>query len=122
MTIPVPNYGLDTDRILSTDSLPAAIRRRFRGQYAVDEFGADPHLMDLSAGLAALPRAGNLAAAPLAPTWFRSGPGEPPRALLVSTLGFPVLPVAVHAGFPFALPGRRWRVRFGEPLFPPAGT
>ncbi len=197
MTIPIPNYGLDTDRILATDSLPAAIRRRLRGQYAVDEFGADPHLMDLSAGLAPLPvvvehgervprvgpgllvanrglgffeplavvravrhacgrrtrvigapelpvlgdalrklgaigyrpddvaallRAGNLAAAPLAPTWFRSGPGEPPRALLVATLGFPVLPVAVHAGFPFGLPSHPWRVRFGEPLFPPAGT
>jgi 1-acyl-sn-glycerol-3-phosphate acyltransferase len=197
VTVPVPNYGLDTDRVLATDSLPAALRRRLRGQYAVDEFGADPHLMDLTAGLVALPvtvehgehvpqvgpallvanrglgfleplavvravhvacgrrarvvgapevpvlgdalrklgaigyrpddvaallRAGNVAAAPLASTWFRSGPGEPPRALLVATLGFPVLPVAVQPGFPFGRPGRPWRVRFGEPLFPPAGT
>ena len=197
MSLSVPNYGLDTDRVLATDSLGEAVRRRFHGQYAVDEFGADPHLMDLSAGLVPLPvavehgervpqvgpallvanrglgfleplavvravreatgrrtrvigapevpglgdlvrklgaigyrpddvaallRAGNLAAAPLTPTWFRSGPGEPPRALLVATLGFPVLPVAVRPGFPFALSNRPWRVRFGEPLFPPAGT
>jgi 1-acyl-sn-glycerol-3-phosphate acyltransferase len=193
----VPNYGLDTDRTFATDSLLTALRRRFRGQYAVDEFGADPHLMDLTAGLAplrvtvehgervprsgpallianrglglleplavvhavhaacgrrtrvvgapevpvlgdalrklgaigyrpddvaALLRAGHVAAAPLAPTWVRSGPGEPPRALLVATLGFPVLPVAVRPGFPFGLPTRPWRVRFGEPLYPPAGT
>jgi len=193
----VPNYGLDADRILATDSLSAALRRRLRGQYAVDEFGGDPHLMDLAAGVAplrvtvehgegvprsgpallianrgigfleplavvravraacgrrtrvvgapevpvlgdalrklgalgyrpddvaALLRAGHVAAAPLAPTWFRSGPGEPPRALLVATLGFPVVPVAVQPGFPFGLPTRPWRVRFGDPLFPPAGT
>jgi hypothetical protein len=197
VTIQVPNYGLDSDRFLGTDSLPAALRRRWRGQYAVDEFGGDPHLMDLSAGLAPLPvtvehgervphvgpallvanrglglleplavaravrvacgrrtrvvgapevpvlgealrklgaigyrpddvaallRSGHLAAAPLTPTWFRSGLGEPPRALLVATLGFPVLPVAVRAGFPLGPPIRSWRVRFGAPLFPPAGT
>lgn len=197
MTVPVPNYGLDTDRVLATDSLVDAFRRRWNGQYAVDEFGADPHLMDLTAGLAPLPvtvehgervprvgpallvanrglgfleplavvravreasgrrtrvvgapevpvlgdalrklgaigyrpddvaailRAGNVAAAPLAPTWFQSGPGEPPRALLVATLGFPVLPVAVRPGFPLGLPFRPWRVRFGEAVYPPAGT
>jgi hypothetical protein len=72
--------------------------------------------------VAAVLRAGHLAAAPLGPTWFRGGAGEPPRALLVATLGFPVLPVAVRPGFPLARPGRPWRVRFGEPLGPPAGT
>jgi 1-acyl-sn-glycerol-3-phosphate acyltransferase len=192
-----PNYGIDTDRTLGTDSPLVALRRRFRGQYAVDEFGADPHLMDLATPLVPLPvtvehgehvpesgpallvanrglgfleplavvravriacgrrtrvvgapevplfgdalrklgmigyrpddvaallRAGHVAAAPLAPTWRRAGPGEPPRALLVATLGFPVLPVAVQPGFPLGLPTRPWRVRFGAPLFPPAGT
>jgi 1-acyl-sn-glycerol-3-phosphate acyltransferase len=193
----VPNYGIDADRVLGTDSLAAGLRRRLRGQYAVDEFGGDPHLMDLTAGLAplrvtvehgdrmprtgpallianrglgfleplavvravraacgrrtrvvgapevpvlgdalrklgalgyrpddvaALLRAGHVAAAPFTPTWMRAAPGEPPRALLVATLGFPVLPVAVRAGFPFGLPTRSWTVRFGEPLYPPAGT
>ncbi|HSO96655.1 MAG TPA: hypothetical protein VLV81_11500 [Acidimicrobiia bacterium] len=193
----VPNYGIDADRVLGTDSLLAGLRRRLRGQYAVDAFGADPHLMDLTAGLAplrvtvahgdrvprsgpallianrgfgfleplavvhavraasrrrtrvvgapevpvlgealrklgalgyrpddvaALLRAGHVAAAPLAPTWRRSAPGDPPRALLVATLGFPVLPVAVKAGFPFGLPTTPWTVRFGEALYPPAGT
>jgi hypothetical protein len=28
----------------------------------------------------------------------------------------------VRPGFPQALPGRPWRVRFGEPLGPPPGT
>jgi hypothetical protein len=191
------NYGLDTDRTSTPDAPLAALRRRVAGRYAVDEFGADPHLMDLVAPLFPLPvaiehgervpdlgpallianrglglleplavtravrlaagrrtrvvgapelpivgdalrtlgaigyrpddvaamlRAGHLAAAPLGPTWFRGGAGEPPRALFVATLGFPVLPVAVRPGFPQSLPGRRWRVRFGEPLGPPAGT
>jgi hypothetical protein len=188
------NYGLDIDRVLATDSIPTALRRRFDGRYAVDEFGGDAHLMDLIAGLTRLPvdveggdrvprvgaallvanrgigilepvalvravrlaasrrlrvvgapelpvlgdalrtfgaigyrpddvaamlRAGRLVAAPLANTWLRTGPGEPPRPLLVATLGFPVLPVAVRPGIP---PLRRWRVRVGTPLLPPPGT
>ena len=191
------NYGLDTDRVLAADSLGEALRRRLAGRYAVDEFGGDPHLMDLVAPLFPLPvavehgervpdlgpallianrglgileplavvravraaagrrtrvvgapelpvlgdairtlgaigyrpddvaamlRAGHLAAAPLGPTWLSPGPGEPPRALLVATLGFPVVPVAVRPGFPQALPGRPWRVRFGAMLGPPPGT
>ena len=191
------NYGLDTDRVSTPDPPLVALRRRVAGRYAVDEFGGDPHLMDLVAPLFPLPvafehgervpdlgpallianrglglleplaltlavrraagrrtrvvgapevpivgdalrtlgtigyrpddvaamlRAGHLAAAPLGPTWFRGGAGAPPRALLVATLGFPVLPVAVRPGFPQNLPGRPWRVRFGEPLGPPPGT
>jgi hypothetical protein len=195
--VTVANYGLDTDRVSPPDPPLVALRRRVTGRYAVDEFGGDPHLMDLVAPLFALPvavehgervpdlgpallianrglglleplavtravrraagrrtrvvgapelpivgdalrtlgtigyrpddvgamlRAGHLVAAPLGPTWFRGGAGEPPRALLVATLGFPVLPVAVRPGFPQALPGVAWRVRFGEPLGPPPGT
>ena len=94
--------------------------------------------------VAALLRAGHLAAAPLAPTWLRAGrggvrlgrpspqetpfststrdAGEPPRALLAATLGFPVIPVVVRPGGPIGLPLRPWRVVVGEPLLPPAGT
>ncbi len=191
------NYGLDADRFLATDSPLGALRRRVAGRYAVDEFGGDPHLMDLVAGAARLsvaveggarvPRLGpallvanrgvglleplaimravraaagrrvrvvgapelpvlgdalrsvgaigyaaqrferfartwHLAAVPLSATWLRGGPGEPPRRLVVATMGFPLLPVAVRPGFPLARPGRPWRVRFGETLRPPAGT
>ncbi len=64
--------------------------------------------------VASLLRAGHLAAAPLAPTWVRSGAGEPPRALLAAVLGFPVIPVAVVPGGPAGLPVRPWRVIFGQ--------
>ncbi|MGQ0804441.1 MAG: hypothetical protein ACT4PI_11345 [Actinomycetota bacterium] len=64
--------------------------------------------------VAALLRAGHLAAAPLAPTWLRPGAGEPPRALLAAILGFPVIPVAVLPGGPVGLPLRAWRVIVGE--------
>ena len=43
----VPNYGIDADRLLASDSVVDALRRRFDGRYAVDEFGGDPHLQDL---------------------------------------------------------------------------
>jgi len=43
---PVPNYGIDSDRLLGRDSLVAALRRRWDGRYAVDVFGGDPHLQD----------------------------------------------------------------------------
>jgi 1-acyl-sn-glycerol-3-phosphate acyltransferase len=43
----VPNYGIDADRLLASDSIVEAVRRRFDGRYAVDEFGGDPHLQDL---------------------------------------------------------------------------
>jgi hypothetical protein len=61
--------------------------------------------------VAALLRAGHLAAAPLAPTWLRSGAGAPPRKLLAAILGFPVVPVAVLPGGPGRLPIRPWRWR-----------
>ena len=49
------NYGLDTDRVLAADSPGDALRRRLEGRYALDEFGGDPHLMDLLTPLFPLP-------------------------------------------------------------------
>jgi 1-acyl-sn-glycerol-3-phosphate acyltransferase len=197
MTV-APNYGIDADRVLATDGVVDAFRRRLDGRYAVDEFGGDPHLTDVLAraagpvqvrveqaaniprtgpallvsnrgigvaepvvlvlavrraagrrlrvigapelpvigpalrkvgaigyrpdDVAALLRAGHLAAAPLSPSWLRGGVGEPPRALLAATLGFPVIPVVVRPGGPLGLPLRPWRVIVGEPLLPPVGT
>lgn len=66
--------------------------------------------------LAALLRAGHLAAAPLGPTWLRTGVGTPPLQLLQAAAGFPVLPVAVVPGGPLGLPVRPWRVSVGEPI------
>lgn len=63
--------------------------------------------------VAVLLRAGHLAAAPLAPTWLRSGAGAPPRELLAAIVGFPVVPVAVLPGGPGRLPIRPWRVVVG---------
>jgi hypothetical protein len=63
--------------------------------------------------VAALLRAGHLAAAPLAPTWLQTGAGAPPRELLAAILGFPVVPMAVVPGGPGALPIRPWRVVVG---------
>lgn len=63
--------------------------------------------------VAALLRAGHLAAAPLAPTWLQTGAGAPPRELLAAILGFPVVPVAVLPGGPGRLPIRPWRVIIG---------
>ena len=63
--------------------------------------------------VAALLRAGHVAAAPLAMTWLRNGAGAPPRDLLAAILGFPVIPVAVVPGGPAGLPVRPWRVIVG---------
>lgn len=66
--------------------------------------------------LAALLRAGHLAAVPLGPTWLARGVGTPPLGLLVAALGYPVIPAAVLAGGPLGLPLRPWRVVIGAPL------
>ena len=63
--------------------------------------------------VAALLRAGHLAAAPLASTWLRSGAGAPPRELLAAILGYPVVPAAVVPGGPGPLPIRPWKVVVG---------
>lgn len=193
----VPNYGIDSDRVLSRDSFVDALRRRWDGRYAVDEFGGDPHLQDVllvpilgriplvvehgdrllrtgpallvanrgpslvealvlagavqretcrrlrlvgvpspplvgtlthklgglgwrADDVAAVLRAGHLAAAPLHTRW--RGAGEAPRGLIAATLGFPLFPVAVRAGGPAGLPIRPWVVSVGEMLTPPEGA
>lgn len=66
--------------------------------------------------LAALLRAGHVAAAPLGPTWLLAGGGVPPMQLLVAALGYPVIPVMIRPGGPLGLPVRPWRVIVGRPL------
>jgi hypothetical protein len=108
---PRPNYGIDADRVLATDSPLRALRRRIDGRYAVDELGADPHLMDLVAPLGAavrvhVERAENLP---------RVGP-----ALLVANRAFGVLePFVLVMGVRRAI-GRRLRV-VGAPDLPLVG-
>jgi 1-acyl-sn-glycerol-3-phosphate acyltransferase len=75
-------------------------------------------LVAYPADLAALLRAGHLAAVPLGPTWLRPGAGTPPLDLLFAATGFPVIPVAVLPGGPLGLPVRPWRVVVGEPIPP----
>jgi 1-acyl-sn-glycerol-3-phosphate acyltransferase len=117
----VANRGLG---LLEPAALAVAVRevtgRRLRIIGAPDLPVLGPAVRKLGAlggradDVAALLRAGHLAAAPLAPTWLRPGAGEPPRALLASILGFPVIPVAVLPGGPVGLPLRAWRVIVGE--------
>lgn len=117
----VSNRGLG---LLEPAALAAAVRsvtgRRLRVVGAPELPAIGPLLRKLGAlggrptDVAALLRAGHLAAAPLAPTWLRSGAGEPPRALLAAILGFPVIPVVVLPGGPVGLPLRPWRVIVGE--------
>ena len=78
-------------------------------------------IMSYPDDLAALLRAGHVAAAPLGPTWFRTGAGMPPTPLLVAALGYPVIPVAVRPGGPFGLALRPWQVHVG-PALPVAGA
>jgi len=194
----VPNYGIDDDRLLARDTVVEALRRRWRGSYAVDELGGDPHLQDFllapvlgrirmaieggehlpatggallvanrgpgfaepfvlsgavqrtvgrrlrlvgmpnppllgslghklggvgrrAGDVAAVLRAGHLAAAPLAMR-VTGGAGEAPRGVIGATLGFPLIPVAVRPGGPAGVPVRPWAVAVGAALFPPEDT
>lgn len=72
--------------------------------------------------VAAVLRAGHLAAVPLTRTWWGTTAGEAPRGVLAATLGTPVLPVALSLPGPLGLPGTTWSVRIGAPLLPPEGT
>jgi len=117
----VANRGLG---LLEPAALAVAVRevtgRRVRVVGAPEPPMAGPLMRKLGAlggrpeDVAAVLRAGHLAAAPLAPTWLRPSAGEPPRALLAAILGFPVIPVAVLPGGPVGLPLRPWRVIVGE--------
>ena len=64
--------------------------------------------------LAAALRAGHLVATPLAPTWLRTGAGEPPLELVQAMMGFPVHPAAVTPAGPFGTALSGWRVRIGQ--------
>lgn len=66
---------------------------------------------DLGAAL----RAGHLVAVPLAPTWLRSGAGQPPLELLQAMLVAPVLPVAIRPNGPFGTP-TSWLVTISAPV------
>jgi hypothetical protein len=125
----VSNRGLGLlEPLALTRGIRKAVGRRLRVVGAPEVPLLGPTLRMLGAigyrpdDVAAMLRAGHLAAAPFTPTWFNSGAGEPPRALVVATLGFPVIPVAVLPGGPFGLPIRPWRVIVGSPLLPPAHT
>lgn len=72
--------------------------------------------------VAAVLRAGHLAAVPLARTWWGTAAGDAPRGVLAATLGVPVLPVALALPGRFGLPGTTWSVRIGAPVLPPEGT
>jgi len=107
-----PNYGIDADRVLAVDGPLAWARRRFDGRFAVDEFGGDPHLMDLLAPIPAATIRVDVEHPERVP---RTGP-----ALLVSNrgLGLPepvVLGLAVRRAA-----GRRLRV-IGAPEVPVLG-
>ena len=192
----VPNYGIDNDRLGGRDTVIGALRRRWEGRYAVDEFGGDPHLQDFvlapvvgripvhveggehlpveggallvanrgpgftepfvvsgavqrtvgrrlrlvglpnppllgmvshklggvgrrAGDVAAVLRAGHLAAAPLAMQVSSGRAGEAPRPVIAATLGFPLIPVAVRPGGIAGLPLAPWVVTVGPALLPP---
>ena len=116
----VANRGLGIiEPVALAIAVRAAVARRLRVIGAPDapvlgdvlrKIGAVGYRAD---DVAALLRAGHLAAAPLASTWFRSGAGAPPRELLAAVLGYPVVPAAVLPGGPGPLPIRPWRVIVG---------
>ena len=66
--------------------------------------------------LAAVLRAGHLAALPLGVNWLRTGGGVAPTDMLVAALGYSVVPVFVGPGGPFGLAIGAWRVTFGAPI------
>lgn len=119
----VSNRGLG---VLEPTALSVAVRgetgRRLRVVGAPDvpivgdafrKFGS---IASYPSDLAALLRAGHLAALPLGANWLRTGGGMPPTDLLNSALGYPVIPVAVRPGGPLGLPIGPWRVMVGTPI------
>jgi hypothetical protein len=125
----VANRGIGVlEPVVLGQAVRHAVGRRLRVIGAPEVPVVGPTLRKLGAigyradDVAAMLRAGHLAAAPLGPTWYRHGAGEPPGELLVATLGFPVIPIGVRAIGPLGVPVRGWRVVVGAPLLPPAGT
>lgn len=125
----ISNRGLGmVEPAAITMAVRHAVGRRVRVVGAPDVSVLGPALRKLGAisyrpeDIAVALGLGYLVAAPLSPTWLRIGAGEPPRALLAATLGFPVLPVGVLPGGPLGLPIRAWRVRVGEPIEPAPGV
>ncbi|HZR15103.1 MAG TPA: hypothetical protein VFC33_17850 [Acidimicrobiia bacterium] len=119
----VANRGLG---IVEPAALGMAVRR-VRGRrlrivgtpdapFVGDAFRALGGIAEYPNDVAAVLRAGHLAAVPLGPTWLRPGAGTPPLELLFAATGFPVVPVAVLPGGPFGLPLRAWRVVVGDPI------
>ncbi len=106
------NYGIDADRVLAIDDPLRWLRRRLDGRYAVDEFGGDPHLMDL---LAPVPAAAIRVEVEHADRLPRSG-----AALLVSNRGFGVAEPFVLGLAVRRAASRRLRV-VGAPGLPVVG-
>jgi hypothetical protein len=119
----VSNRGLG---VLEPTALSVAVRREVGRRLRIVGAPELPVVGDLmrkfgsigpyAADIAALLRAGHLAALPLAPSWLRTGAGIPPTTLLGAALGYPVCPVLVRPGGPFGLPLAPWRVVVGAPL------
>jgi hypothetical protein len=116
----VANRGLGVlEPAVLTIAVRQAVNRRLRVIGAPDvpvlgdmlrKIGAVGYRAD---DVAALLRAGRLAAAPPGPTFPPPCPAPPPRELLAAIVGFPVVPVAVLPGGPGRLPIRPWRVIVG---------
>lgn len=93
-------------RIVGTPDMPV-LGDAFRSVGGIPAYPSD---------VAAVLRAGHLAAVPLGPTWLRTGAGTPPLELLLAATGFPVVPVAVVPGGPLGLPLRPWRIVVGPAI------
>jgi 1-acyl-sn-glycerol-3-phosphate acyltransferase len=119
--------GLAEPFVLS-GAVQRTVGRRLRlvGMPTPPLFGAIAHKLGgvgrRAGDVAAVLRAGHLAAAPLAMSFAANGAGEAPRAVIAATLGCPLVPVAVRPGGPAGLPVSPWVVSIGEPLFPPEDT
>ena len=120
-------FGIAEPFVLALAAREAAGRRlRLEGSAPL------PVVRDLSYKLGALGfsaddvraalHAGHLVGIPLAPTWWRTGAGTPPREVMLACTGAPMIPVAVKPGGPFGLAIRPWRVVVGEPIAVPAGV
>jgi len=122
-------YGLAEPFVLAT-AVRTAVGRRLRIEgapplpiardlaYKLGALGF--HADDVRAAL----QAGHLVGLPLAPTWWRTGAGAPPREVMLACTGAPMIPVAIKPGGPFNLALRPWQVIVGEPITIPksAGT